>query len=75
MEDSFEFDITVSKAEFDTILAALRFYQAFYLGDQSRFGSQMEAGEAIAAIASDGGEPLDSEAVDRLCERINAEVW
>jgi hypothetical protein len=58
--------------EFDTILAALRFWQK--ANGQCRNGAVVidcEEYQAIAEIASEHGEPLTPTDIDALCERIN----
>lgn len=61
--------IAVDGAEFNTILAALRFYQ-----EQGQ-GEPHNRSDAIHEIATDGGADtsLDANAIDVLCERINTE--
>lgn len=61
--------ITLSPAELATVLAALRYWQA----KQSGKPIDIEQAAMLADIASDGGEmePLDADAIDALCERIN----
>ncbi len=56
-------DLRLDMVEHDTILAALRFYQA-HLPSVS---------DEIMAIATDGGEnqALDADAIDALCVAIN----
>jgi hypothetical protein len=55
--------LRVARREFDTILAALRFYQEGLANG--------EVARAIAAISSEHGKPLTIEEIDTLCERIN----
>lgn len=59
----------LSPAERDTILAALRLWQ--FVSEQDRLppSDQMEA---ILEIAKASGEMLGVEAIDELCERLNA---
>lgn len=55
----------LTKRERDTILAALRTYQA---------GMHMNDGNPpidVECIASENGEPLTIEQVEKLCEKIN----
>jgi len=58
----------VNRRELATILAALRFHQDENLQNRSEIPD-----EVIRDIASDGGslEPLGSNDVNRLCEKIN----
>ena len=53
--------------EFHTILAALRFYQERGQGEPDKRSVSIED------LATNGGQvtALDTEAIDRLCERIN----
>lgn len=55
--------------EFNTILAALRFYQ------ESGMGDPFNRSGAIHDIATNGGEDisLDYDAIDALCERLNTD--
>lgn len=59
--------INVSREEFNTILAALRYYQ------ENGQGDPFNRSDAIHDIATDGGEQisLDAHSIDELCERIN----
>lgn len=58
---------TLSDTEHATVLAALRYYQANGQGDPAN------QSDFIHNIATSCGqvEPLDAEAIDDLCERIN----
>lgn len=60
--------LLVDERELATILAALRFHQA-----ENLQGTTKIADEAIKMIATDAGvlQPLDSDEVEALCERIN----
>ncbi len=62
--------ITVSEAEFSTIMAALRFYQ-----EQGQ-DNPAHRSSGIDSIATNEGQltALDRPAIDSLCERINTEV-
>ncbi len=62
--------ITVSEAEFSTIMAALRFYQERGQDNPALCSS------GIDSIATNEGQltVLDGPAIDNLCERINTEV-
>lgn len=51
-----------SDAETAAIIAGLRLLQR-----------QTELSEDLSAIIDDGGEPLDDDDLDDLCERINSE--
>jgi hypothetical protein len=55
------------RAEFHTILAALRSYQERGLGEFANSSAE------IYELASSGGKvnPLNSDAIDRFCEGIN----
>ena len=55
--------------EFDTIIAALRHWQWVQMYNPN-VGSRINPD--TYAIACDHGEPLDADAIDALCERINA---
>ncbi len=59
--------INVDSQEFNTILAALRFYQE---NDQ---GTPSSRSDAIHDLATNGDAEvsLDNDAIDGLCERIN----
>lgn len=58
--------LSVDKPEFNTILAALRYYQWNGLGDPANRSND------IHEIAIDGDEiSLDEAAIDALCERLN----
>jgi hypothetical protein len=57
-------DLSVSKVEFDTILAALRFYAQHLRGNLHHV-------ETVRDIASDSGEMLGANGVDKLADRIN----
>jgi hypothetical protein len=59
----------VSRQEFHTILAALRFYQEH---DQGEPANRMDA---IHDIATGGGDviSLDDSGINELCERLNIE--
>ena len=59
--------LTVTCAERDTILAALRYYQ------ENGQGDPLSRSDAIHEIATNGGMSisLNAEAIDELCERIN----
>lgn len=56
-------DISVSVSEFNTILAALRFWQ--------RKGNTSDLPEWDIATNGDEDEPLSDDEIDLLCERIN----
>jgi len=60
--------LDISDRQLATILAALRYHQAENLQRTSEIPDH-----AIREIATDGGrlEPLSSQEIDRLCERIN----
>jgi hypothetical protein len=61
--------IDVDRAEQATILAALRYYQQSGLSDPDNRSDE------IHDIATGGGNivsSLDDEAIDELCDRINA---
>jgi len=60
--------LLTSKRELAAILAGLRLYQAERLQD-----TDSAAGEAIREIATDAGlfEPLSSDEIGELCERLN----
>ncbi len=62
--------ITVSEAEFSTIMAALRFYQ-----EQGQ-DNPAHRSPGIDCIATNEGQlvALDGQAIDSLCKRINTEV-
>jgi len=55
--------------ELGTVLAALRMWQA-QVTDSKAFPV---IPERYAAIATDGGPPLNAEEIDDLCERINTD--
>ncbi len=59
--------INISNQEFNTILAALRYYQWDGLGDPVNRPAE------IHDIATDGGDQIsmDDAGIDALCERIN----
>jgi hypothetical protein len=59
---------SVSEKEHATILAALRFYQAYFSGSYLFGPSLME-------IATNGYTltPMSGEEIDQLCQRINTE--
>lgn len=58
--------LKVDHAEFNTILAALRFYQEKGQGDP------YNRSDAIHDIATDGDQiSLDDEGIDELCMRLN----
>jgi predicted amidohydrolase YtcJ len=64
--------VTVSQQEFDTILAALRFWQKAI--DQESAGAVVideDEFEAIHAIAAEHGAPLGVHAIGALIERTN----
>lgn len=63
-----EFTLTADRRELATILAALRFHQ----DENLRIGPGIPD-QAVKDIATDCGsfEPLDSDEVGRLCERMN----
>jgi hypothetical protein len=60
-------NLHVTPQEFHTLLAALRFYQAY------RQCGSAELSAWIEEIASNGGQfdPLDAAGIDRLCQRLN----
>jgi hypothetical protein len=57
--------VSLTPCEHATVLAALRYWQ--------RIGPSMYMARDEYDIATDGGtkEPLQPDAIDRLCERIN----
>ena len=60
-------EIEVDEREFDTVLAALRYYQ-------QHVPSECEQGRLLSRcrlIAGEHGVPLNDEEIDRLCIRIN----
>jgi hypothetical protein len=59
--------IRISGAEFHTILAALRSYQERGLGEFANSSAE------IYDLASSGGKvtPLNSDAIDQFCQRMN----
>ncbi len=60
------FQIELDQPELNTVLAALRYYQAQGLGEPHN------RPDAIHDIATHGDEvSLDERAIDDLCERIN----
>jgi hypothetical protein len=59
--------LEVSEQEFDTILAALRFWQRKVLANDSD-----ESPVEYYDIAADHTLPQEGREVDALCERINA---
>lgn len=66
----------VSDAEHSAILAALRFYQKHLTGElRTIYNTPHEKAYTLDVrdIATNGGahEPLDTEDIDNLCERIN----
>jgi hypothetical protein len=64
-------NVRVSASELHTILASLRYYQAHNQGQSS------QRLPVIDEIATNGGQviPLDTEAIDRLCERLNLDSF
>jgi hypothetical protein len=63
-----QFTLVINRRELSTILAALRFHQ-----DENLQNRLDIPDETIKDVATDSGllKPLDSKAVDRLCEKIN----
>lgn len=59
--------VNLSEAELATVLAALRFWQSKGQLESATFGLQQ--------IATNEGlvEPLDSDQIDDLCEKINTD--
>ncbi len=61
MSKSKPIKIEVDVREFDTMLAALRYYQR-YADDEC---------EETQLIATEHGDALNDDEIDRLCQRIN----
>jgi hypothetical protein len=62
---------TVTRPQFNAILAALRFYQAHMLFDGT-VGGDATLSESILAIARDGiKRPLGADGIESLCTLLN----
>ncbi len=61
-------NLAVTPSEFDTILAALRYYQSKALQVN---GPLSDLPPEIAGIACGNGDPLTNTDIDSLCQRIN----
>jgi len=57
----------ITERQFDTILAALRYYQ-------SALDRQSAAYLAVYDIAAAHGAPLTTDQIDVLCERLNTQT-
>lgn len=76
LELHFPHVLRVTQAEHSTILAALRFYQKHLTGElRTIYNTPHEKAYThdVQDIATNGAahEPLDADAIDNLCERIN----
>jgi hypothetical protein len=64
------YTVEVTKAEFDTILAALRYWQRMDMPNPD-IGSRLARDEFEIATAN-SQDPIDAQAIDAMIERINS---